>query len=83
MKLYRNKLKTDKEVFYDLLDQIKKHIIKLIELKENEDTPGHFKEEIADMHLLALQLVKLEKLNKSDIENASEHFLNKIKEIFG
>lgn len=73
----------DKEKFYHLLEQISKHIIKLTKLKENEDRPGHFQEEVADMYLLARTLLELEDIDKKTLDSASKHFIEKIKEIYG
>ncbi|UZE94195.1 MAG: hypothetical protein IB618_01310 [Candidatus Pacearchaeota archaeon] len=80
---YRKKLKTDKEIFYHLLEQIGKHIIKLTKLKEKEDKEGHFKEEVADMYLLSLGLIELEKIDDKKIKKAAKYYLSKVKEVFG
>lgn len=72
-----------REKFYHILEQLGKHIIKLTRLKENEDRPGHFKEEVADVLILAESLYKLEKVDDKTLKAASKHFLEKIKEIYG
>ena len=82
LRLYGNSM-DNKKKFYHLLEQIGEHIIKLTELKENEDKPGHFNEEVADMYLLAKALLELEKIDDKTLDSASEHFLEKIKEIYG
>ena len=73
----------DKEKFYHLLEQIGRHIIKLTKLKENEDKPGHFNEEVADMYLLSKALFELENIDDKTLISASNHFLEKVKDIYG
>ncbi|MEA3429975.1 MAG: hypothetical protein U9R08_01745 [Nanoarchaeota archaeon] len=82
LKLYGNSM-NDKKKFYHILEQIGKHIIKLTKLKENEDRPGHFNEEVADMYILAKALFELEKIDDNTLDSASKHFVEKIKEIYG
>lgn len=82
LKLYSNSMDDNKK-FYHILEQIGKHIIKLTQLKENEDRPGHFNEEVADMYLLSKALFELEKIDDKTLEFSSNHFLKKIQEIYG
>jgi len=76
---YRNKLKTDKEVFEHLLNQIEIHVDKLKNLRENEDIEGRFKREIADMYLLALGLIELEHVDYETIRASANYYLNKVR----
>ncbi|HBG82035.1 TPA: hypothetical protein DDW69_04350 [candidate division CPR2 bacterium] len=73
----------EKGKFYHVLEEIGKHLIKLTRLKENEDRPGHFKEEVADIYLLTLSLLELEGIDNKVLLKASDHFLEKVKEIYG
>jgi len=82
MESFEKKMDKNQE-FYHVLDQIGKHIIKLTRLKENEDRPGHFKEEVADMYLLGKILLELENVNDAELKAASKHFLEKVKSIYG
>ena len=81
-KLYRKgyNLKTDKEIFYHLLRQISKHVEKLKKLKEDKDKEDLFKREVADLYLLSLGLIELEKVNKDTIKASTDYYLNKVKE---
>ena len=81
IKLLDNKF-NDNEKFYHLLEQVSKHTIKLAKLKEKEDKPGHFKEEVADIYLLTLTLLRLEKIDDKTILKSSRNFLSKIKELY-
>jgi len=69
--------------FFHILGEIGKHIEKLKILKENEDKPGHFNEEIADMYILGKLLLENEKISNAELENSLKHFLKKIREIYG
>lgn len=73
---------SEKDVFYNNLDQVGKHLIKLTRLKENEDRPGHFREEVADLYILSKILMKTERIDPEILRKASEHFLEKIREIY-
>lgn len=74
-------LKEDDQIFYHLLNQIEKHIKKLINLKKfGEDIPGRFKREIADMYLLAKGLVELEGVDEEIIKTSGKYYLDKVKE---
>ncbi len=81
-KLYRKGygLKTDREIFEHLLRQIDKHIGRLKKLRGNEDIPGRFKREVADMYLLSLGLIELEDVDKETIKASADYYLNKVKE---
>ncbi|MDO8623447.1 MAG: hypothetical protein Q7R52_04325 [archaeon] len=75
----RYNLKTDKAIFDHLLKQIERHIGKLNKLKDNEDIPGRFKREIADMYLLSLGLIELEKVDDDIIKASADYYLKKTK----
>lgn len=81
LELFSNKFDKN-EKFYHLLEQISKHTIKLAKLKENEDKPGHFNEEVADIYLLTHALLRLEHIEKQTVLESSDNFLSKIKEIY-
>lgn len=81
LEIFSRKL-DDKQKFYHVLEQIGKHIIKLTKLKENEDRPGHFEEEVADMYILAAVLMKLEEVDEEVLNNALEHFITKVDQIY-
>jgi len=70
------------EHFNFLLGEIRSHIDKLKKLKEHEDRPGHFKEEVCDMYILARLLFELEKINQKELDSASKHFADKVTEIY-
>jgi len=72
-------LKTDKEIFNHLLKQIEKHIIKLSQLKADKDKFNIFKREIADMYLLSLGLIELEKIDEEVIKASANYYLNKVR----
>ena len=76
---YRNKLKTNEEIFEHLLNQIEIHVKKLKKLKENKAMKRLFKREVADVHLLALGLIELENINKEIIKDSADYYLNNIK----
>jgi hypothetical protein len=78
---YSEKL-SKKEQFYHVLRELKKHDSKLKKLKLKEDRPNHFKEEVCDVYILAGLLMQLEKVNQIQLNKASRHFANKIKEIY-
>jgi hypothetical protein len=81
-KHYRNKLKTDKEVFYHLLERIGYHIIKLTKLKESGNKE-ELNKEVSDMYLLALGLILLEDVDDEAIKKAADYYLDKIIGIYG
>jgi hypothetical protein len=70
------------EQFYHILDQIGKHIIKLTRLKENEDRPGHFAEEVADMYILGALLMQLEQVDADTLDSCYTHFFNTVDRIY-
>ena len=78
---YSRKLGKD-EQFYNCLDQIGKHIIKLTKLKENEDRPGHFREEVVDMYILARCLIEIEGIDDNEATAASSHFVEVVDRVF-
>jgi hypothetical protein len=80
--IIKRKLKTDKEFFYDRINQVALHIIKLTKLKENEDRPDHFKEEVTDLYILASLLMKSEGVDEKTKKIAAQHFLDKVREKF-
>jgi len=71
-----------KEQFYHILREIKSHDSKLKKLKLKEDRPGHFKEEVCDVFLLAGLLMNLEKINQKMLNKASKHIAYKVREIY-
>ena len=73
-------LKTNKQIFDHLLKQIEKHISKLNNLKDNEEKQDIFKREIADLYLLALGLIDLEKVDNEIIAASADYYLNKVKQ---
>ena len=73
---------TREQYFNFLLGEITSHVEKLKKLKEKEDRPGHFKEEVCDMYLLARLLFESEKVNQKELDHASRHFADKVKEIY-
>ena len=73
-------LKTDTDIFNHLLKQIEKHIIKLSQLKGNKNKFDIFKREVADMYLLSLGLIELEKVDDKIIKASADYYLNKTKE---
>ncbi|MFH1326965.1 MAG: hypothetical protein ABIH59_02460 [archaeon] len=81
-KKYRNKLKTNTEIFYHLLDKVKEHVDKLTKLKEKDGESELFKREVADIYLLTLGLIELEKIDNKTIKESSQYYLKKIKKIF-
>ncbi len=68
--------------FYRLLREIKKHDSKLKKLKLKEDRKGHFKEEVCDIFILSSLLMQLEEVTQSNLNKASNHFANKVREIY-
>ncbi len=76
---YRNKLKTNEEIFGHLLNQIEIHVKKLKKLKENKAMKRLFKREVADVHLLALGLIELENIDEEIIKDSADYYLNNIK----
>ena len=74
------KLKTNKAIFQHILKQISKHITKLNDLEGNKAMQYRLKREIADMYLLSLGLVDLEKVNNQIIKDSADYYLNKVKE---
>ncbi len=76
---YRNKLKTNEEIFEHLLNQIEIHVKKLKKLKENKAMKRLFKREVADVHLLALGLIELENIDEEIIKDSADYYLNNIK----
>ncbi|MBW2967704.1 hypothetical protein KY362_04405 [Candidatus Woesearchaeota archaeon] len=81
LEVYGNQM-DDEQKFQHIMKQIDKHIPKITNLKANEDRPGHFKEEVADIHILTSALVELEKVDKDTMDAALEHFLDTIKKIY-
>ena len=82
LKSYSKKM-DKREQFSHVLGEIRKHIPKLKKLKKKEDKPGHLKEEVCDVYILGSLLVELEKINKRNMDKASKHFAEKVKEIYG
>jgi hypothetical protein len=78
---YAKKLNNTQQ-FYHLLQEIKKHDGKLKKLKLKEDRKGHFKEEVCDVFILSSLLMQLEKINQQTLNKASQHFANKVMEIY-
>ncbi len=78
---YRNKLETDEEIFYHILERIEEHIVKLKKLKK-ENNNELFRREVADLYLLSLGLIELEKIDSKTIKDSADYYLNKIKELF-
>ncbi|NCN98677.1 hypothetical protein COU62_04720 [Candidatus Pacearchaeota archaeon CG10_big_fil_rev_8_21_14_0_10_35_219] len=78
---YRNKLKTDKEIFYHLLEQTGRHIIKSGKLKESGEKEI-FRREVVNMYLLSLGLIELERVDDDTIKASADYYNNKIKELF-
>jgi len=70
------------EQFYHIILEIKGHDSKLKKLKIKEDRPGHFKEEVCDVYILAGLLMKLEKVNQKMLNKASKHIADKVREIY-
>jgi hypothetical protein len=70
------------EYFNFLMEEISSHVTKLKKLREKEDKPGHFKEEVCDMYILARLLFEFEKINKTELDSASKHFADKVTEIY-
>jgi hypothetical protein len=76
-------IKLDKsEQFYHILKEIKGHDSKLKKLKKEEDRPGHFKEEVCDVFILANLLMELEGVSQKELDKASKHISDKVKEIY-
>jgi len=77
-------LKLNKEEqFNHILKEIAKHDSKLKTLKENEDKPGHFKEEVCDVYILASLLMELEQVDQKQLDQAAQHVVDKVKDIYG
>ncbi len=72
-------LKTEREIFYHLLEQVGRHISKISKLRGISEEDERFKREIADLYLLSLGLVELEGIDEEIIETAANYYLNKVK----
>ena len=81
-KLYKEGygLKTEDQIFHHLLKQVEKHIPKIANLKDVKEEEERFKREIADLYLITLGLMELEKVDQTIIKKAAEYYLNKLKE---
>ena len=77
-KHYKNKLKTNKKIFYHLLERIG---IKLIKLKESQDE-SLFRREVADLYLLVLGLIVIKKIGDETIRKSADYYLKKIINIY-
>jgi hypothetical protein len=78
---YGKKLNKEQQ-FYHILQEIKKHDLKLKKLKIKEDRKGHFKEEVCDVFILSGLLMELEGVSQKVLNKSSRHFAVKVKEIY-
>ncbi len=80
LEIYGKELDKDERIHH-ALEESAKHPPKIAKLYEREEL-GHLKEEIVDLLLLAFTL-KLElEVDKEDIDDAAEHFIDKIDTIY-
>jgi len=80
LEIYSREL-DEEEIVHHIIEQIAKHPPKLAKLYENGEAE-HFKEEVADVLLLAHALKKHTGVEKEEIDPAVKHFIETVDSIY-